>query len=92
MERVADNARLRLDEEEIEQFKSDLTDILDAFQSLDELDTSKVEPSFHPLSLSDRLREDKVKKERVLIRKQLGIKDYFEGPMVADKEEQDRQE
>lgn len=92
VEKVAENARLQLDEEEIEQFKSELTDILDVFKSLDELDTSEVKPSFHPLSLSDRLRQDEVEEDMLLTRKQLGIKDYFQGPMVTGKEGKERKE
>lgn len=60
--RVSSNARLKLSEEEIEKFTKQLEDILTAFKSLDEVNTDKVKPSFHPQEISDIYREDKAEK------------------------------
>ncbi|MBI2543378.1 MAG: Asp-tRNA(Asn)/Glu-tRNA(Gln) amidotransferase subunit GatC [Candidatus Aenigmarchaeota archaeon] len=62
LERVSDNARLKLSDEEIEKFTKQLEDIIDAFKSLDEVDTKNVKPSFHPQEISDVYREDKAEK------------------------------
>ncbi|MDY6770663.1 MAG: Asp-tRNA(Asn)/Glu-tRNA(Gln) amidotransferase subunit GatC [Candidatus Nanohaloarchaea archaeon] len=58
LEQVAANARLQLTDEEKERFRQDLEDILDAFDSLDDIDTEGVDPAFHPIDLGDRDRED----------------------------------
>jgi len=61
VEYVARLARLRLSEEEKEKFTRQLGDILKYIDKLNELDTEKVEPTFHVLQLSNVFREDKVK-------------------------------
>ena len=61
VEYVARLARLRLTEEEKEKYTKQLADILKYINKLSELDTEKVEPTFHVLQLSNVFREDKVK-------------------------------
>lgn len=56
--RVADNARLDIDDEEAEQFQQDFEDILEMFDALEEIDTSDVEPAFHPVDVEPETRED----------------------------------
>ncbi len=58
IERVAENARLNLSGDEINELQEDLVDILDAFESLDEIDTEGVEPAFHPVKFEDGTRPD----------------------------------
>lgn len=55
---VADSARLEVDEDDIDRLQEELEAILDAFESLDEVDTDGVEPAFHPVELPSRERAD----------------------------------
>lgn len=58
VEHVALLARLELTEAEKEIYTRQLNDILDHFRSLQELDTSNIEPTAHVLSLYNVFRED----------------------------------
>ncbi len=58
---VAHLARLEFSEEEVELFTTQLADILNYVAKLNELDTSKIEPTYHALQLSNVFREDEVK-------------------------------
>jgi aspartyl-tRNA(Asn)/glutamyl-tRNA(Gln) amidotransferase subunit C len=58
--KLAEIARLELSEEEKERYSDQLRVIIEAFRELDEVDTSNVEPSFHPLEIADVVRDDKV--------------------------------
>ncbi|HIH05456.1 TPA: Asp-tRNA(Asn)/Glu-tRNA(Gln) amidotransferase subunit GatC [Candidatus Woesearchaeota archaeon] len=58
IESVAVVARLRLTDREVEKFLPQLKDVLEAFSSVQEVDTAGIEPSFHPLPLKDVLRDD----------------------------------
>ncbi len=55
---IANLARLKITDEEREQFKVQLSNILDYFQKLDELDTSNVEPMKHVIDTQNVLRVD----------------------------------
>jgi aspartyl-tRNA(Asn)/glutamyl-tRNA(Gln) amidotransferase subunit C len=55
---VARLARLALTEEEINRFAGQLDAILEAVGKVAELDLSGVEPTLHPLALSNVLAED----------------------------------
>jgi aspartyl-tRNA(Asn)/glutamyl-tRNA(Gln) amidotransferase subunit C len=55
---LAKASRLDLSNEEITKFTHQLNVILDAFKELDELFTDGIEPSYHPLEIKDRLRDD----------------------------------
>jgi aspartyl-tRNA(Asn)/glutamyl-tRNA(Gln) amidotransferase subunit C len=55
---LAEVARLKLSEEEVKKFSEQLKVIIDAFKDLDGVDTENVDPSFHPLKLPVKLRED----------------------------------
>lgn len=56
--KLADIARLELSEEEKKRYSEQLKVIIEAFRELDEVDTSNVEPSFHPLEIADVVRDD----------------------------------
>jgi aspartyl-tRNA(Asn)/glutamyl-tRNA(Gln) amidotransferase subunit C len=56
--RVAEHARLRLTGEELDRFAGQLKVVLDAFSELDAVDTSGVEPSYHPVPLENAMRGD----------------------------------
>lgn len=55
---VADLARLRLTDDELERFTHQLADILDHAADIEALDLAEVEPMAHPIPLSNVLRAD----------------------------------
>ena len=55
---VARLARLALTEDEVERFREQLSAILEAVGKVAELDLSDVEPTLHPLALSNVWAED----------------------------------
>ena len=55
---VATLARLELSDEEVERFQEQLSAILEAVGKVAELDLSDVEPTAHPLALSNVWAED----------------------------------
>ena len=58
---VADVARLKLLDEEIEEFIPQFKEVLDSFSKLQEVDTEGLQPSFQPVELKNALREDEIK-------------------------------
>lgn len=58
--RVAGTARIELSEEEVSEFIPQLTEVLDTFSELDQVDTDGLEPSFQPVELRNEMREDGV--------------------------------
>lgn len=58
---VAHLARLKLTDEEIHRYAAEISGILDYVDLLNELDTSSVEPTAHPLPLRNVLREDEIR-------------------------------
>lgn len=85
VKRITNNARLNLGDDEIEKFTKQLKDVLDAFKSLDEVDTSDVKPSFHPQEISDVYREDKAEKFDwdPLTNTKHNEGKYFKGPRIV---------
>jgi len=61
VEKVAKLARLAVSEEEKEAFSRQLSEILTYVGKLNELDTSKIEPTSHVLDLSNVFRDDIVR-------------------------------
>jgi aspartyl-tRNA(Asn)/glutamyl-tRNA(Gln) amidotransferase subunit C len=55
---VAKLARLELTEDELERFAGQLSAILEAVGKVSELDLADVEPTLHPLELSNVFAED----------------------------------
>ena len=58
IEKVAKLALLDLTEEDKEKFSKQLGDILSYFEKLNDLDTSKIEPTTHAIDLKNVYRED----------------------------------
>jgi len=85
---IADLARLQLTEEETDSLASDMNQILDYMSTLEELDTSDVEPLEHVIDLEYRLRDDKAKEplshEDALKNAPDADSDYFRVPRVID--------
>ena len=58
VEHIAALARIGLSEEEIATFQGQLSDILDQFELLKQLDTTTVEPTGHAVEVNSVMRED----------------------------------
>ena len=85
---VADLARLQFNEEERESLADDLNQILDFMTTLEEVDTSDVEPLEHVIDLEYRLRKDEAKEplshEDALKNAPDADTDYFRVPRVIE--------
>lgn len=85
---VAHLARLQLSEEEVENLTRDMSKILDYMETLEELDTSDVEPLEHVIDMEYRLRDDKAKEplshEEALKNAPDADSDYFRVPKVIE--------
>jgi len=86
VEYVAELAKLEFNEEEKEEFTSQLNSILDYFKKLNELDTESVEPTAYVISMPNLLNEDKVEpslpREEVLSNSKYVEKGYFKVPKI----------
>ena len=58
---LAKAARFELSEEETDKYTNQLNVILNAFKELDEVNTKNIAPSYHPIDIQDKLREDEPK-------------------------------
>ncbi len=58
VQHIALLARIGLDSEEIEKFRHQLSDILDNFEILQEVDTSTLSPTAQAIDLRNVMRED----------------------------------
>ncbi|HOX10791.1 MAG TPA: Asp-tRNA(Asn)/Glu-tRNA(Gln) amidotransferase subunit GatC [Candidatus Moranbacteria bacterium] len=56
---IATLARVGLDEKDIEKYQHDLSEILDYFKKLDEVDVSGVEPIGHITGMQNVFRSDR---------------------------------
>ena len=85
---VALLTRIRLTEQEVELYRSQMDDILEHFQMLQELDTNQVPPTSHSLPLDTVMREDETKpcldKEDVLSNAPRREGDYFRVKAVLE--------
>jgi len=61
VEHIAELARLKFNEDELENFTKQLNDILTYVEKLNELDTENVEPLSHPVENNNVFRDDIVK-------------------------------
>ena len=60
VEKIAFLARLGVNEQDIPEYATNLSNILDLVEQLDSVDTDNVKPMSHPLDSVQRLRADKV--------------------------------
>lgn len=85
---VADLAMLQLTNEEAKSLANDMNQILDHMSTLEEVDTSDVEPLEHVIDLEYRLRDDKAKEplshEDALKNAPDADSDYFRVPRVIE--------
>jgi aspartyl-tRNA(Asn)/glutamyl-tRNA(Gln) amidotransferase subunit C len=85
---VAHLARLQLSQDEVENLTQDMSKILDYMETLEELDTSDVEPLEHVIDMEYRLRDDKAREplshEEALKNAPDADSDYFRVPKVIE--------
>lgn len=90
VEHIAELARLRFKDEELENFTRQLNEILAYVDKLNELDTSNVEPLSHPVEGANVFREDKVKqsidREEALRNAPDRSELFFKVPKVIDRD------
>lgn len=60
VEKIAHLARLQLDEADIPEYTTNLSNILGLVEQMSQVDTGGVVPMAHPLEMSQRLRADEV--------------------------------
>jgi aspartyl-tRNA(Asn)/glutamyl-tRNA(Gln) amidotransferase subunit C len=88
--KTAHLARIELSEKECENLASDLTQILDYFDKISELDTDDVVPANHELEVSNVYREDKIQEslpiEDVLKNAPENFESFIVVPKVLDKD------
>ena len=58
VQHIAQLARIRVNEKEVEKLQKDLSEILEYFNVLKEVDASGVEPMTHSIALKNVSRED----------------------------------
>ena len=82
--KVAQIARINLTEEEAKKFAKDLQNVLEAFETLESVDTKGIKPSFQPIEIKNVLREDTVEKsltqKEALSNTKNKESGYFKGP------------
>lgn len=55
---ICKNARLELTESQREEYKEQLGEVVDMFNSISQVDTQGIEPMYHPVGISFNLRDD----------------------------------
>lgn len=61
--KIANLARLKIDQDEVEQYAKDLSKIISLVEQMNTVDTKDITPMAHPLDVTQRLREDRVTEE-----------------------------
>ena len=64
--KIANLARLKIDQDEVEQYAKDLSKIISLVEQMNTVDTKDITPMAHPLDVTQRLREDRVTEENQL--------------------------
>ena len=87
IEHVAEVARLRLTDKEIEKFSKELKEIIDVFSKLDKVDARNIETSLQPVELKNMLRED-IEEKTLTQEEALSLTEhkkdgYFKGPRAV---------
>lgn len=86
--RVAQLSRLELSEEEVSQFSTQLSAIVEYIEKLNELDTENVEPLAHCLPVYNVFREDvprpSLSNEDALANAPQRENEYFKVPKILD--------
>jgi len=87
LEHVAEVARLKLTEKEIEKFLPQMKELLEYFSQLKDIDTGNAKPSFQPVELKNAMRDDAEKKclsqDEALSLTEHKKDGYFKGPRAV---------
>jgi len=87
IEHVAEVARLKLTEKEIEKFLPQMKELLEYFSQLKDIDTGNAKPSFQPVELKNAMRDDAEKKclsqDEALSLTEHKKDGYFKGPRAV---------
>jgi aspartyl-tRNA(Asn)/glutamyl-tRNA(Gln) amidotransferase subunit C len=90
VEYIAELARLRFKDEELDSFTHQLNDILSYIEKLNELDTENVEPLSNPLENVNVFREDKlvpsISTEEALKNAPSSTVEFFKVPKVINQD------
>ena len=88
VEYIANLARLKYKDEELENFTHQLNEILNYIEKLNELDTENVEPLSHPVENFNVFREDDIKpsidREQALKNAPDKTEEFFKVPKVIN--------
>lgn len=88
VEYVANLGRLELTDEEKEKYTSQLNELLEHFEKLNELNTENIEPTFHVLQMKNVFREDvlqpSLERENSLMNAPHKTEKYFKVPKVIE--------
>jgi len=83
---IAGLARINLTADEIKKFTPQLEAVLKVFDKLNEVKTTNVVPAFHPIEITNPLREDFpvecLSQEKALSLTDLKKDGFFKGPKV----------
>ncbi len=60
VQKIAHLARLQINDNEVDQYAVELSNIISFVEKMNTADTQDIEPMAHPLDIIQRLREDKV--------------------------------
>lgn len=81
---IAKIARIKLSPADKDKFEKESKEILKMFEQIEEKDVSNVKPSFQPIEVKNRIREDKVlsKDSKQFILSKDCEDDFFIGPKI----------
>ncbi|AFH49749.1 aspartyl-tRNA(Asn)/glutamyl-tRNA (Gln) amidotransferase subunit C [Ignavibacterium album JCM 16511] len=86
VEKIAELAKLRFNEEELENFTHQMNEILKYMEKLNELNTDNIQPLSHPIEATNVFRNDELKPsittEDALRNAPLADEKYFKVPKV----------
>lgn len=87
LEHVAEVARLRLSQQEIEKFLPQLKETLEFFSKLKDINTDNAKPGFQPVELKNAMREDRegkcLSQDDALSLTEHKKDGYFKGPRAV---------
>jgi aspartyl-tRNA(Asn)/glutamyl-tRNA(Gln) amidotransferase subunit C len=84
VEHVARVSRITLTDEEVDRMAKELSEVLDSFSLIRELETDKIRPSFHPIEIKNIVRDDvpetSLSQDEALSNTELKEGKFFKGP------------
>ncbi len=91
--RIADLARLKFTDEELEKIAGDMTEVLGYVAELEKVNTGDAKITVNPIYMENRLRDDEVNgempSEKFLMNVPQRVEDYLKVPRLLGGEESD---